>query len=220
MRARGYFLVFILFSTCQLVSEKSTNFDRNRILTLRLIDQKLVVSPADEWVPIRLSIQNNSDSALILYDFFVVNPGNSLVEDFEQPMLVGGNAAFVFNNKGDFVPIFRVQPLSGTNQPTYGIDSATYVGNIIESHGRRMVASKLILRPKEVWTGSLNAMIETRSYSEGTYKLFLIFACGKNITNVIASDKIREDERLNGAFVFQGYTRSNAIELNLTKEQH
>jgi hypothetical protein len=219
-------LLLILLGSCDGLGQKML-YDPNTKLELKILDNELLLSPGDEWLMINVSITNKSNASFLLYDFKVIEPGRTPIESAMQPNWTVMNGIFALRDTVR-LSIFSMQPLPGVGL-LQSLDTLIHIKDLMEKHGARIQEEVLLLRNNETWSGKLRALVNKkrllnqRYYEEkekikieGEYEAFLIYSCGKNITNLIDEEKILEDEKVNNAILFQGYVRSNSVKLTIT----
>jgi len=207
-------LIFCLLLPCQIQAQRM-KYKKTKCFQLELIDKEYLLSPGIEQFTINVRITNYCDCSFILYDFKVVGPGSSDIESYHQPNFVAGNYLIVLDRKNKPYSIFRSWPLKVDNVIIPEGDSAARVQSTTRRHAERMMDQKLILKSDSVWQGRLKVKVEPRWYVSGEYSMYLIYDCGRNVTNVVDSSEVKKDEVANNAILFQGYVKSNVVKLML-----
>ncbi len=103
-----------------------------------------------------------------------------------------------------------VPPLQSSPDPI-SIDSSAYVGNVFEQFEHSLDSAKLALGPGETIRVGLAIPLRRSKLPAGTYTVFVIYYCGRNLSNVISMEKVNAFLLKQGAKVYFGWVKSNEI---------
>jgi len=209
-------IVIYFLSSCH-VRAQWMPYERGKCFNFQILNKELVLTPGPDQLSVDVAIKNSCDSSFILYDFKIINPGSSNLKLYTQPNYVAGNFLFVLDQKDEVKYLFRPWPPKPVGKFISPDDSSARVGNAIRQHAERMIENKLVLKSNSTWKGKLEALVDKREFAQGEYSFFLIYSCGRNITNVIDRGVIDKEEEISNAILFKGFLKSNTVKLILKR---
>src|SRR5258708_27172582 len=139
--------LFLTYLMSHLAFGQKMPYDKDKKLQLLIIDTEIKLENGVTEFDINISITNKSDSSFLLYGFKAVESGNSTVDFWTKPKMVGGNALFSFDKNGVYHNIGVRDPQGEIKhfQPVT-LDS---VANSIKKSGDFLFNKKLVLAKKE-----------------------------------------------------------------------
>jgi hypothetical protein len=184
--------------------------DENQ-MRLLLLEKQLILTTNQSEIIFNVSLINGTGRSFLLYGFKKIEDAitgeNFYTKDND---ITVGNALFVIDGRGNRLKLGIIDPLAVEHYKPLTFDSLKK--SFIDS-GETIKDSKILIGGIDTINFILSAKIESGKLEKGIYAAYLIYYCGKNIVNLVDESTIKADEKKNGAILFQGYVKSNAIRL-------
>jgi hypothetical protein len=206
-------------------------YDSNTKLQVTILDSRITLKPGDDSFELNFTIKNNSDSSFILYNFKTLYPGGPEPEKQMTPNSAVSNTVFLSKESAwlilDATFLEESEFIKGLKSGKFiQMDSAELFDSLLHKSGERYRERLLVLKKRETWIGKLPVevdkfwLLNQKAFYDtfgvrlsGESELYLIYNCGRNISNIIDLETVRMDEKNHNAVLFQGYVKSNSIKL-------
>lgn len=199
------FLIFLVVSvpgSCQFIP-----FDNGRAVKVMLVDKRIELTKNAKTFQLNVSVKNNYHRNLILYAFIPEQSAPN-EEHYMTAENSGRLAVFLVDRNGKFLRL-RIRDAEGEVQHYQPINEDIVLKSLDLS--RKLINdSKVVLKRGDSLNLRITVPLLTQhDFVPGNHRLYVIYYVGRNIASYIEVDK-----HLTGdALIYQGYSKSNSIQL-------
>jgi hypothetical protein len=180
--------------------------DKNKKLEVSIVNSSITVDSKVASCNLRLLFTNRTDTAFLLYGFVDFESWKGHESLFKENDVTVGLVFFIASANGKkSLPLNSSEWKNRDNKFTYTYD------NLLKD----IKENNLVVPKNKSIEKTIKLEFVKERIQKGNYKMYLVYYCGKNITNLIDEKEIKNDEIINRALVYQGYAKSNTVNLNV-----